>query len=64
MKRPKYKTSSSLRSVWADDEQTDRQTDRQTIPDRQNKNLNGLMKPTTKQEVKWLMRNEKIKQNR
>lgn len=27
MKRPKYKTSSSLRSVWADDEQTDRQTD-------------------------------------
>lgn len=27
MKRPKQKTSSSLRSVWADDEQTDRQTD-------------------------------------
>lgn len=38
-----------------------RQTDRQTIPDRQNKNLNGLVKPTTKQEVKWLMRNEKNK---
>ena len=37
MKRPKQKTSSSLRSVWADDEQTDRQTDRQTDNSRQTK---------------------------